>query len=129
MPVWVNVAVALLPVLVPLLLLKVTPEGPLTDQVYLVMLPPGLGSLAETFRLAVVPAEESTALAAWVTVGGWAWVTVVVPVTPLAVAWTVSVPNPDAGAVYTPVLALIVPAAPVARDQEKVGCVARALPN
>ena len=128
MPVWVNVAVALLPVLVPLLLLKVTPEGPLTDQVYLVIVAPWLGSVAVTLRLAVVPLEEST-LVAWVTVGGWPSVAVAVPFTLPTVAWTVSEFVPVAGAVYTPVLALIVPAAPAARDQEKVGAVAKAVPN
>ena len=51
------------------------------------------------------------------------------PLTLPTLAWTVSEPTPVVGAVYTPVLALIVPVAPAARDQEKVGAVAKALPN
>jgi hypothetical protein len=69
----------------------------------LVIVPPGLGSVAATLKLAVVPLEERTALAAWVTVGGWAYLTVALPVTvvpsaAVADAWTVSEPTPEAGA-------------------------------
>ena len=84
-------------------------------------------------KVASVPWNWLSAFA-WIAVtelntGRSSSVTVAAPLTPSLAAWTVSVPVPEVGAVYDPVVVIVPPVPPESTDQVNAGWFASVWPN